>query len=300
MSPNLIFPAEIAASTLFAAMIGLVVYQIFSYPHPITNSESVKLVDVRAAKPDRRKATADSSQLLMGSSIMRFGVKQLRIITCLALAGFTYLVSQNLIASVAFGVIGFTIPDTIVKEMAWDKWTDLDRSAYAAVYSFSFYLAQGITVLDAWQMILPTTQKVFRNWMEPCLLRESAGIPLEATMKKQADDVGHVELSVLADVISAERAHGGTESIIKQLLSLWGVRIELDSERRGTMFGFLWVGRIVMVAAAAMFWYMVVFNAAVRLHSHTLAGQIVVGIGAVFIALSVMLYNKQSKMFQMF
>ena len=281
-----------------ALMVGWLVWTVAQRPRPLTWMQPLP-VDPTITAEQRRPFSQEPWVVLLPSHWLRWGVRRIQWLTALSLAGVTGAITWNPAAALAFGWIGYWLPETFLRDVAWSRWGALDRAAYATIYSARFYLDQGTSVLQAWRQLIPKAQPVFRHWMEPCLLAESRkmeqGLSFEQTLKQQALAIRHAELAVTADILTEERRHGGAVPALGQLLAMWGHRIELDADRRGSLTGFIWIGRVTLGAGMALYWGLTLGDAAVRLHMHTVAGEIVMGLSAAFLAVGMTLYYRQNR-----
>lgn len=281
-----------------ALMTGWAVWLVSNRPRALTWVRPLPM-DPTIIAQQQLPNTREPWVVLLPSHWLRWGVRRLQWLSALFLAGITAVITWNPAAALAFGWIGYWLPETLLRDIAWSRWGKLDRAAYATVYSVRFYLDQGTPVLQTWRLLMPKAQPVFRHWIEPCLIQESqkgtGQLPFEQALKKQALAIRHAELAVTADILTEERRHGGTVGALGQLLEMWGHRIELDADRRGSLTGFIWIGRITLGAGVILFWGLALGDAAVRLHMHQLSGQIVLGISAVFLALGMTLYFRQNR-----
>jgi hypothetical protein len=275
-------------------MIGLVIWGVVMRPRPLTWALPLP-IDPSVLAAQRLPRTTEPWTVLLPSHWLRWGVRRIQWLTALCLAGITGVITWNIPAALAFGWIGYWLPETILRDIAWSRWGALDRAAYATIYSTRFYLDQGTPVLQTWRLLIPKAQPVFRQWIEPCLIEENRGQPFEQTLKTQALAIRHAELAVTADILTVERRHGGAAGSLGQLLEMWGHRIELDADRRGSLAGFIWIGRVTLITGMVMFWGLSLGDAAVRTHMHTTAGGVVMGLSAVFLALGMTLYYRQNR-----
>lgn len=240
--------------------------------------------------------------VLLPSRWARWGVRRLQWIVAVSLGVVTWEITANGVATTAFAWMGFVLPEIVLRDAAWLRWTELDRAAYVTAYNVRFYLEQGLSVLDAWRAVTPRSKPVFQRWIAPCLLAESdADQPaFEAALKEKALAIRHTELSVCADVMGAERRHGSAVGSLVQLLALWGKRIELDADRRGSLVGFVWISRGTLGTGIALFWGLCLGDPAIRAHIATPMGRVVAGLSAVLLALGMLLYARQSRLAERF
>lgn len=258
-------------------------------------------------KKPRKTADQQPWLILLPARWMRWGVRRLQWMGAAVMVLTTMAVTRNPLAAAAFAWIGFWLPEIILRDVAWARWQTLDRAAYSTLFSIRFYVAQGTAVLEAWRNVLPYASPAFQRWIEPCLMAEvdqsttpgHAGA-FERVLKDQADAIRHSELSITSDILAVQRTHGGASRSLERLLKLWGKRIELDADRRGNLSGFVWMGRISLVAGIALFWLLSLGDATVRLHMHTLVGGIVTGISAILLALGTTVYYRQNRLAEQF
>ena len=244
--------------------------------------------------------------ILLPARWMRWSLRRLQWIGAAALALATFAVGHNPGSAAAWGWIGFWLPEIILRDVAWERWQALDRAAFSTLFSVRFYIAQGTAVLEAWRKVLPNAPPVFQRWIEPCLMAEVSqdasqqGGSFERLLKDQALAIHHTELAVTADILTAQRTHGGASTSLEKLLKLWGTRIELDADRRGNLSGFVWLGRGSLMAAFALFWALSIGDATVRIHMHSFPGMIVTGIASIILALATTMYYKQNRLAEQF
>ena len=280
--------------------LGVLTWRLFARPRALT--WDTRILGATAERPTLVRRLPGAMQpwlVLLPDYWMRWSLRRLQWLGGAFLAAVTLAITANGVAALAFGWIGFWLPEIILREVAWSRWQALDRAAYATVYSARFYLEQGVSVLDTWRALVPKAPPVFRQWVEPCLLAETAGHAAQQgfaqTLKGQALAIRHTELSVTADVLGAERQHGGAVGALAQLLAWWGKRIELGADRQGSLAGFVWLSRISLGTGIALFWGLTLGDGRVRTDMHTAPGAVVTGLSAVLLALGATLYYHQSR-----
>lgn len=284
-----------------AAGVGLLVWWLVTSPRPLTWGTEAPVDPGRAAlRAQKLPSEMQPWLILLPARWMRWSLRHMQWMAGATLVAVTMAITMNPIAAVAFGWIGFWLPEIMLRDAAWTRWTALDRAAYSTVYSARFYLEQGTPVLDTWRLLIPQADPAFRRWVEPCLLGESAGRPFEHTLKDQSLAIHHAELSVTADILSAERRHGNAVTSLAQVLTLWGKRIELDADRRGSLTGFVWMGRLTIGAGIILFWGLSLGDAVIRSHMHTWTGAIVTGFSALLLAIAMTFYYRQNRMAERF
>lgn len=281
------------AFVIIALAGGFLIWNLLTVPRPLrwhrTQSE--------IKPPPSTDDPTDSAPwlILLPHRWMRWGIKNMQWATGGSVVVATFVITGNPFSTAAFGWIGFLLPDIILRDIAWARWTALDQAAYSLVYSARFYLEQGMPMLQTWRSLVPDAPEGFQEWITPCLLGESEGWPFEILLKQQALAIRHMELAVTADILSAERRHGGAVQSLAQALTLWGKRIELDADRRGTLTGFVWISRLTLGGGMLLFWGMILGDAAIRSAMHSFSGDVVTGISAGLLALGVWLYQRQSR-----
>lgn len=276
-----------------ASAFGVAVWMVLTRTRPL-----------RWHRPPRRRRVGSSAtdmadnapwRVLLPQRWMRWGIKNMQWAAGAALGTATLGITGNPVTAVAFGWIGFLLPEIILRDIAWARWTALDRAAYTTVYSARFYLEQGVSVLQTWRRLVPDAPAVFQDWVAPCLLSESGGTSFETVLKQQSLAIQHMELAVAADIFEAERRHGGALGALAQALQLWGQRMELDADRRGSLTGFIWISRITLGVGIALFWGMTLGDAAIRAAMHSASGAVVTGVSAGLLAVGVALYQGQRR-----
>lgn len=283
------------------AAVGLMVLWTVSRPRPLTWKEPVPIdPQVKAERVQKLPVEMEPWLVLLPERWMRWSLRQMQWVAGVLLAGITFAITFNPLSALAFGWIGFWLPEIVLRDAAWSRWTAIDRAAYQTVYSVRFYLEQGVPVLETWRSLTPQAQPAFRQWVEPCLISETDGRPFEQTLKTQAMAIHHAELSVTADILSAQRRHGGAIGSLAQVLTMWGKRIELDADRRGSLTGFVWMGRLTLGAGIVLFWGLALGDATIRTHMHTWTGGIVTGFSALLIAIGLTLYHRQNRQAERF
>lgn len=286
---------------LVALAVGMVVWLALTRPRRLTWLEATPVDPaIQARRAQRLPEDMEPWLVLLPAHWMRWGLRRMQWIAGILLAAVTMAITFNPVSALAFGWMGFWLPEIFLRDAAWSRWTAIDRAAYATVYSARFYLEQGMPVLETWRSLIPQAQPLFRDWMAPCLLGESQGRPFEKGLKDQALAIHHAELSVTADILQAERSHGGAVGSLAQLLVMWGKRIELDADRRGSLTGFVWMGRLTLGAGMVMFWALTLGDATIRAHMHSLTGAIVTGFSAVLMAIGLTLYYRQNRQAEQF
>lgn len=287
---------RMVGSLVVALLVGLTVWVALAWPRRLTwLLPSPVDPSIKASESPGSPDAMEPWLVLLPAHWMRWGLRRMQWLTGFFLGAITAAITWNPAATLAFGWIGFWLPEIILRDMAWVRWTALDRAAYTLVYSSRFYLEQGTPVLQTWRTLAPQAQPVFQRWIEPCLLGETQGIAFDQALKQQALAIRHAELAVTADILAVERKHGQTLGILGQLLTMWGKRIELDADRRGSLTGFVWIGRATLIVGIALFWSLVLGDVAVRAHMHTLPGEIMIGLSAVLLAAATTLYYRHNR-----
>lgn len=231
------------------------VWQVLHPPRPAGWRE-------RARPPARAPLTSLGTGwlALTGVGWSAHTVRQVRRGGALGLGLLAGLLTQNVLVGGAWAGVGWLAPEVLLRLWARRRWRQLDTAAFGATHMLRAKLDRGLPVLVAWRQLLPEADPIFRDWMQPCLMAEARGAEGEATLKQQAQAIGHVELTALADILAAERAQGHTAAIVQRLTDLWAQRIRADAVRRGTLaanatlgyglvagglglFGLLWLGR---------------------------------------------------------
>lgn len=285
---------------LLALAVGVLGWTLVSRPQRLSWSARRPGAAADAPGVPRVPAAMEPWRVLLPARWMRWGLRRLQWLAGAVLAAATLAITHNLLAAAAFGWIGFGLPEVLVREVAWSRWQALDRAAYATVYSARFYLEQGVSVLETWRALIPEAPPVLRQWVQPCLLDETVGRPFERTLKAQALAIRHLELAVAADVLTAERQHGGAVGSLAQLLAWWGKRIELAADRQGSLAGAVWIGRFTLGTGLLLFWGLTLGDAHVRAAMHTPMGGVVTGLSAALLALSATLYARQTRQAEQF
>ncbi|MDA8207020.1 MAG: hypothetical protein M0Z36_13210 [Thermaerobacter sp.] len=205
------------------------------------------------------------------------------------------LVTHNPLVGTAFGLVGLLVPETAVRYYGRKQWQQLDVAAYGAAHMLQAKLQLGVPVLEAFRALLADVSEPFLTWVKPCLTQEPLGHPLEHTLKERARAIQHVELAVLADVLTVERQHGLTAPIVFRVVNLWSQRIRGDAARRGKLSSSTMLGYGVVAVSIGAFWAIVVFSPAMRSGiSHGL-GFWATGIGSWLIAIAAYLQIRVSR-----
>jgi len=202
---------------------------------------------------------------------------------------------HNILIGVGFGLIGLILPEAVIRYLARKRWQQLDFAAYVAAHMLQAKLQLRVPVLEAFRALLPESGEPFRSWMAPCLSGEARGTPLEVTLKRQASLIQHIELTTLADILSAERTHGQAAPIVARAVDLWSARIHGDAVRRGTLAGSTMLGYGVVLIGIAAFWGIVIFSPTVRDGLNHGLGFWTTGIGACLIAGAGFMQNRISR-----
>lgn len=223
------------------------------------------------------------------------GVQRLGWASAAAVALFVSSFTHNPLVGTAFGSMGLWMPELIIRYIARKRWRALDQSAYSATHMLRFALARGTPVLEAFRAIIPQSDPAFREWATPLLVLEAGESPLEESLKKAASAIKHVELSVLADILAAERSHGQTAPVVDRLVDLWGQRLRSDSVRRGTLAGGMMLGYGVIWIGIGVFWATVIGSPVARHGLHAGVGFWAMGIGAWLLAIAGAMQNRVTR-----
>lgn len=249
----------------------------------------------RPARRPRSPGIQRSWLALTGLPLTPAGVQRIGWLTGAGTAVSVSLGTRNVFVGAAFGWMGLWAPEALIRYRARKQWQRLDVAAYAAAHMLHAKLQSGMPVLEAVRALLADAAEPFRSWVAPCLAAEAQGVPLERALKSRAAPIQHVELGVLADVLSAEREHGLTAPVLARAVDLWSQRIHADAVRRGTLAGSTMLGYGVVLGGVAAFWLTVWWSAAVRQGLDHGVGFVVTGIGAWLIAIAGWLQNRVSR-----
>ena len=265
--------------------VALTFWQLLNRPQ----SESFTAARRQKRTDRRRRAVNGISQgwiALTGLPLTPADIRHLGWLTGAAATVILTLVTHNPFVGTAFGLVGLLVPEAAVRYYGRKQWQRLDVAAYGAAHMLQAKLQTGIPVLEAFRALLADVSEPFLTWVKPCLTQEPLGHPLEETLKERARAIQHVELGVLADVLTAERKHGLTAPIVQRVVNLWSQRIRGDAARRGKLSSSTMLGYGVVIVGIGVFWGIVVLSPAMRSGiSHGL-GFWAAGIGSWLIAIA--------------
>lgn len=274
--------------------VALAIWQVATRPR----AESFTVADQDARRQHRRRTVNGIQQGWIALTGLPLTPTDIRHIGWLfgagATAGIT-LFTKNPFVGTAYGLVGLLFPEAAIRYYGRKQWQRLDVAAYGAAHMLQAKLQMNVPVLEAFRALLADVGEPFLTWVKPCLTEEPLGHPLEETLKQRAQAIQHVELGVLADVLSVERRHGLTAPIVHRVVNLWSQRIQADAARRGKLSGSTMLGYGVVALGIGAFWGLVLLSPTVRAGiSHGL-GFWATGIGAWLIAIAGYVQNRISR-----
>ncbi|AUW92613.1 hypothetical protein BXT84_00490 [Sulfobacillus thermotolerans] len=203
----------------------------------------------------------------------------------LALIGVT-VVTRNPLVGIAGGVFALGIPEGIVRWQARRRWKMLDETALSACTSLRFALEDHQPVLPTWQRLYAYSTGAWRTFLAPCLTAEATGQQaFETVFKQTARAIHHVELQLVGDIVATERTRGNTVDLLATILHLWSQRLEADARRRGQIHAGAWLSRVLLWGGVVGFVLIWTQSPAVAHGAQHGIGFVVVGAGALVIAL---------------
>ncbi len=203
----------------------------------------------------------------------------------LAILGVT-LTTRNPLVGVASGVFAFGVPEGIVRWRARARWKTLDETALSACTSLRFALEDHQPVLPTWQRLYAYSSGAWQTFLAPCLTAEATGQQaFEVVFKETARAIHHVELQLVGDIVTTERARGNTVDLLATILQLWAQRIEADARRRGQIHAGAWLSRAMLWGGVVGFIALWSQSPAVARGAQHGIGLVIVGAGALVIAL---------------
>jgi len=209
------------------AIIVWAIWQWRAVPQPLSWRPILKA-------PPRPKVLNASWIALTGWRLTPNQLRQLNALAAIGVGIVVTLITHNPIMGGAFAVIAFGWPEGFVRSYARRQWTELDKTALSACTSIQFTLEDRRPVLPAWERIHDHSEGVLRRFLEPCLSAEATGYrSFEQQLKESSRAIRHIELQLVADVLTAERQRGQTAELLATVLQLWSQRMEADARRRG-------------------------------------------------------------------
>lgn len=260
------------------ALLAVGVY-VLTAPRP----DSVRqAAERRTRQEDRRRPRARNDNLLLWLSGIALPAPMLPVVQVVSagLGGmFAFAVTHNVVIAGEFAYVTWFTPITLLKTLAVRRWNKADDSAFTVCNVLRFKLALSGHPVEAVRSALEDTDEPLRGWLSEAIGLEAAGKPFEESLYDLGVRLRHSEMSLLAEILKADRREARAHALLPGLLDAWTERIRGAQQRRAKLASAQTLSNLMIWAPICLFFVLNAFTGVGATFQGSFLGQITGDVG---------------------
>jgi len=243
--------------------------------------QSVRQRAETQAKERRRRTRRNDNLLLWLSGIAMppamLPVVQLIFAGAGAIVG--YAMTHNVVIAGELGYVTWFAPTSLLKHIAARRWNKADDSAYMLCNVLRFNLALSGHPHQALRAALPDLDEPLKGWLSEAMAMEAAGRSVEDALYEIGLNLRHQEISLLAEILKADRRESSASHLLPGLLEAWTERVRASQRRRAKLSTAQMLSTIMIWGPVGLFLFLNAFTPVGNAFQGSFLGQLMAAIG---------------------